>query len=289
MSRRAGWEYLPAGSLLRRMASSLADPAYTGPTRSAVRGLIAISPAVAICSMRTVRVAPGPVITSSRWASPTRKRWNVPLWIPTDIRSDTNPAEVCRRLPIRRRRARIRCAARQARRAWSGPVNRRSTASPPHLRTPPPSSYAIDRSCVKQSSRTSLISSAPTLPRRASRSHIEVKPEMSTKASVPSGSAYGVAGPARSHSIRNGGMYGRRAPSVSSTDLAMPPLFTAEATPRDMAGRTAMSTGWRISFHTSRFLASPSARGSPINRDESGHAIDLGRDRFGRGAFPKAR
>ena len=48
-----------------------------------------ISPASAVPSMVTVVLAAGPVTMSSRWEAPTRKKWNRPLWTPTDIRRDT--------------------------------------------------------------------------------------------------------------------------------------------------------------------------------------------------------
>ncbi len=56
-----------------------------------------------------MRLAAGPLTMSSRWisGSPTRKKWNVPLWMPTDIRSVTRPEPVLT-LPIRASRARIR-------------------------------------------------------------------------------------------------------------------------------------------------------------------------------------
>ena len=137
--------------------------------------------------MTAVSLAAGPLTSSSRWCagSPTKKKWKVPLWTPTDIRSVTRPALVSSR-PISRILARIRCAARQARAAWSGPSKSSSTASPPHLTRPAPSSYATASREAKVALRVSLISSAPTLPRRASRSVSLVKPEMSTNASDPS-------------------------------------------------------------------------------------------------------
>ena len=81
-------------------------------------GLMTISPASAVPSMVTVVLAAGPVTMSSRWEAPTRKKWNRPLWTPTDIRRDT----FCPRtvnLPTTRRARRMSTAARQARASWA--------------------------------------------------------------------------------------------------------------------------------------------------------------------------
>ena len=129
----------PSGAPASRNASSLGSPTTLGSSRAAVAGLIATSPAAAMDSIRAVVVAPGPAMTSSWWRSPARKKWKVPLWIPTDMRSRTAPAEV-RSRPMRRI---VRCmpiAARHARAAWSSPSKRSRTASPPHLMRPAPSS-----------------------------------------------------------------------------------------------------------------------------------------------------
>jgi hypothetical protein len=80
----------------------------------------------------------------------------------------------------------IRIAARLARAAWSSPSNSSSAASPPHFTSPAPSSYAIGINSPNSPLRTSFSSSAPILPRRARRSVMLVKPEMSMNASVPS-------------------------------------------------------------------------------------------------------
>ena len=90
---------------------------------------------------------------------------------------------------IRPTRRIVRCisnAARHARRSCRSPSKRSSTASPPHLITPAPKSYALERHSVKQSLRIWFISSAPTFPRRERRSVRLVKPETSTNASEPS-------------------------------------------------------------------------------------------------------
>ena len=110
---------------------------------------------------------------------------------PTDIRRVTRPA-----------RSSTPADARAARRASGAPRGSRprgvlrpveqqqdGVAAPldqarARRRTRPSSSAA------KVALRMSLISSAPTLPLRASRSVSLVKPEMSTKASVPSTSRY---------------------------------------------------------------------------------------------------
>ena len=65
----------------------LAAPTTPGRSGGAVASLTTISPASAVPSMVTVAVAAGPVTTNSLWDSPTRKKWNSPLWTPTDIRS----------------------------------------------------------------------------------------------------------------------------------------------------------------------------------------------------------
>ena len=50
--------------------------------------------------------------TSSRCSPPARKKWNVPLWIPIDIRRITAPAEVLSRPAVRI----VRCIPAGARR-----------------------------------------------------------------------------------------------------------------------------------------------------------------------------
>ena len=98
---------------------------------------------------------------------------------------ETTVPEVVGRRPISRSVPRMRCAARAARRAWSGPSKSSRTASPPHLTRSAPSSRVAASRPANVALRMSLISSAPTLPLRASRSVSRVKPEMSTKTTVP--------------------------------------------------------------------------------------------------------
>ena len=148
-----------------------------------------ISPASAIASIDRVSVIAGPAMSSSRWTLPVMKKWNVPVPIPTDIRRTIVPPLRCSR-PTRSMVPCISQAARLARSAWSGPSNIRSSASPPHFRSPAPQSYASSRSAVKTPSSVSRMSSAPTLPFRASRSVSAVKPEMSTKTRVASTSRW---------------------------------------------------------------------------------------------------
>ena len=169
-------------------------------------------PAAASDSAAAVADAAGPETSSSRCraGSPTRKNVKVPLWIPTDIRSRTRPADVSTS-PSTRSAARIRSAARAALAAWPSPSYSSRTASPPHLTRPAPSSYAIASSPLKTALSVSLISSAPTRPLRASRSVSAVKPEMSTKASDPETSRTRVWGVVRSQSTTSRGTYGRSA------------------------------------------------------------------------------
>ncbi len=108
-----------------------------GGRAEAVASLTTISPASAVPSMVTVVVAAGPVTMSSRWDSPTRKKWNRPLWTPTDIRSCTFwPRTVSR--PTVRSARRISTAARQARACvcLSGEVEQLGVAA--ELEEPPP-------------------------------------------------------------------------------------------------------------------------------------------------------
>ena len=84
---------LPSGE--RRLPSSA--PRGAGSNSAAVARLIITSPALAIASVSTQADASAPVTTSSRWTPPTRKKWNVPACMPTDIASRTGPAEVERR------------------------------------------------------------------------------------------------------------------------------------------------------------------------------------------------
>ena len=141
---------------------------------------------------------------SSRWEFPTRKKWNVPLWTPTDIFKRMFPAEE-EIAPIERSVLRIPAAARAPREEWSGPSNSSNSASPPNLIRPPPLPYATARSRPKTEARTSVTSSAPTFPLRARRSDIFVKPEMSTNTSVPSISRTVSFGDSASHWIASRG------------------------------------------------------------------------------------
>ncbi len=82
--------------------------------------LITISPASAAASIATTELAPDPVTRNSRWDSPTRKKLNMPLWTPTDMRSDTFcPSTVSR--PTTRSARRIAMAALHARAWCAGP------------------------------------------------------------------------------------------------------------------------------------------------------------------------
>ncbi len=77
--------------------SERSSPAGPPPCPGSAR----ISPAVAVDSISTVRLAAGPVTISSRCDSPTRKKWKEPLFTPTDIRRTTLPAVVSRRPTLR--------------------------------------------------------------------------------------------------------------------------------------------------------------------------------------------
>jgi hypothetical protein len=105
---------------------------------AAVSRLTRISPAVAVDSMSTVRLAAGPVTMNSRCDSPTRKKWKVPLFTPTDIRRTTLPAVVSRR-PTLRSVARIPWAAVAALAACPTPENQTRRASPPNFKRLPSS------------------------------------------------------------------------------------------------------------------------------------------------------
>ena len=72
---------------------------------------------------------------------------------------------------------------------------RAAAASPPHLRRSPPSSSASISNWLKTVSRRLLSSSAPSRPRRASRSVSGVKPVMSKNSRLPSTTRW--AGPAQ--------------------------------------------------------------------------------------------
>ena len=76
-------------------------------------------------------------MTSSRCESPTRKKWNVPLWMPIDIRSATLPADVSMG-PMSRSAFRMPTAARAPLAGWSSSEKKSSSASPPNFTSPPP-------------------------------------------------------------------------------------------------------------------------------------------------------
>ena len=99
-SRIAGPFSSPHASTVQRRRGGRADGNLTGFGRR--------SPSRRSC------VAAGPVMTSSRCRSPTRKKSKAPLWMPTDMRSVTRPDEV-RSLPADRI-----CAACRARHGRHG-------------------------------------------------------------------------------------------------------------------------------------------------------------------------
>ena len=67
-------------------------PMQAGPSARTSAGLMPISPASAMASMDSVSVMAGPAISSSRWTLPVMKKWNGPVPMPTDIRSDDRAA-----------------------------------------------------------------------------------------------------------------------------------------------------------------------------------------------------
>ena len=83
-----------------------------------VAGLTTISPALAAPSISTTPVAAGPVSTNSRCESPTRQISTGPLWTPIEVRSVTDPADVCD--PAERRAGPDACALRCGSRAGRG-------------------------------------------------------------------------------------------------------------------------------------------------------------------------
>ena len=121
-------------------------------------------------------------------------------------RSLTRPIDVVARPDWPRARC-IRRAARAARRPWSGPSNSSSSASPPHLRRSAPSSSASVNSWLKTVSRRLLSSSAPSRPRRASRSVSGVKPVMSNISRLPSTTRWAGPGSAAAHAGSSRGTY----------------------------------------------------------------------------------
>ena len=193
--------------------ASRTTPSRSGPSsaesKSAAVGRLSItSPAFAIASVSTQAVASAPATTSSRCTPPTRKKWNVPACMPTDICRRTGPAEVdSRRIPARA--SCIPSAAVAARCAWFSPRKRSSTASPPNLSRSAWWAYAAAISSAKAASSTVAISSAPSRPRFASFSVSSVKPETSANTSVPSNVCARVAGASRSQSAAMRGTKGR--------------------------------------------------------------------------------
>ena len=182
------------------------------------------SPVPAACSSIVTPVAVGPSTTNSRCMAgfPASTRWTGPDSTPADARSFTRPIEVVAR-PIWARTRCIRSAARAARQPWSGPSKRSRRASPPHLSKSPPSSSASVSSRPNTSSRRLLSSSAPSRPRRASRSVSGVKPVMSNSSRLPSmtrwagpSSAAAQAGSSRgTYAARGGALLGRRQPNFA--------------------------------------------------------------------------
>ena len=99
--------------------------------------LTTIWPGPAACSIWVVAVAAGPAISSSWWLCPTRNRWTVPLWMPTDMRNATRPTDVGT-AAASRSAVRMSTAALAACAAWSGLANSSRSASPPNFSRPPP-------------------------------------------------------------------------------------------------------------------------------------------------------
>ena len=100
-----------------------------------------------MCSIWTVRLA-GP-LRSARCEEPTRKKWNVPVCTPTDMRSRTlTPGSSMR--PTSRRDRRIHTADRQANASWSSPWKSSRRASPNLIRTAPV--RICDREQVRETS-----------------------------------------------------------------------------------------------------------------------------------------
>src|SRR5204862_542009 len=139
-------------------------------------------------------------------------------------------------------------AARLAISACRSPSNSRRTASPPHFTRPAPYSYAAARSCSKIMFRTSPISSAPTLPRRASFSVRFVKPEMSANTAVP-------------------GMDLARRQMAALDELPRPTLVTCRT-----GGRSAaviyLYAGLQAGASAEEVLARAEADGAPFVRSE---------------------
>ena len=74
-----------SGAARSRRPSPFSSPSESSPSARAVSALTRISPASDVASISTVCVAAGPVTSSSRWPSPTRKNWKRPEWRPACI------------------------------------------------------------------------------------------------------------------------------------------------------------------------------------------------------------
>ena len=160
------------------------------PRRSssaAVAALRPICPAAAAASVSAVRLAPGPLTSSSRWIVRVADEEEVEV---TAVDAHRHPehdrAGLAGSRPITRSVARIRWAARaaalrvvrpreQQQHRVATPLDQVGTLARGPRRAAP-ANVALSMS---------LISSAPTLPLRASRSVSRVKPEMSTKTRCP--------------------------------------------------------------------------------------------------------
>ncbi len=201
----SGSDETPAGA----RASSLPAPSGGPSTRSgraaAASALARISPALAVFSISTVRVAAGPATMSSLFELPTTKKWYVPVCMPTDMRSRTVPPAVVSIVPTSRRVRRIHTAERAARSRCPSPENQSSRASPPNFSRPPPFAYATASRAAKQEPIASVSSSAPSLPILASFSESAVNPEMSTKTMDPSWAQAGSSGVSESCRINRRG------------------------------------------------------------------------------------
>ena len=111
MSSSRGWER-------SSQPPASGSPSSRRGSSAAVAALRPICPAAAADSISAVRLAPGPLMSSSRWiaGSPTRKKSKSPLWMPTEIRNVTEP-DVVDSFPAVRSTARMRYADRAARSA----------------------------------------------------------------------------------------------------------------------------------------------------------------------------
>jgi len=236
-----------AGTPRRMRPSVPRGPSHRCGRSRAVESLTMIWPAAASASQRTVVLAAGPHTISSRWPPSTRNREKVPEWAPTDMRSRSRPP--WRVVIGATTLARMPAEARQARAAWSSPVNSTRSASPPNLRTSPPSSShaAIIRS--KHPLSRSVSSSAPARPSVASSSESRVKPEMSADTRVPSTRSVVAAGRSASQVTTRRDTYGmssagaaRTSPSPQTSPIApwpgtRPPSVAPRRSPDTVNGR----------------------------------------------------